>query len=103
MNRLGRRLCTIFATLFATAVIICLSALCLRAQETTGGLQGTIKDQTGAVVPGAHVSITGTGLVGTKETDTDSGGHYNFANLPPGTYEITVTATGFSTLKQSKI
>ena len=102
MNRLGRRVCTVFATLFATAVIMC-SSLWLCAQETTGGLQGTIKDQTGAVVPGVHVSITGTGLVGTKETDTDTSGHYNFANLPPGTYEATVTATNFSTLKRGNI
>ena len=71
-----------------------------KAQETTGGLQGTVKDPSGASVPGAHVVVTGTSLVGTKEVETDSSGYYRFANLPPGKYTITVTAKGFSTNKR---
>jgi Carboxypeptidase regulatory-like domain len=70
------------------------------AQETTGGLQGTVKDPTGAVVPNAQVVIMGTALVGKKELTTDSSGYYRFANLPPGTYNISVTAKGFRTLKR---
>src|SRR5437870_3958772 len=66
------------------------------AQETTGGLQGTVKDPSGAVVPSAHVVVTGSALVGSKEADTDTVGYYRFANLPPGKYTITVTAKGFA-------
>jgi len=73
------------------------------AQETTGGLQGTVKDPSGAVVPNAHVAVTGAALVGGKELDTDSSGYYRFANLPPGTYTITVTAKGFSTVKHDLV
>src|SRR5271165_4310948 len=51
------------------------------SQETTGGLQGTVKDPTGAVVPGASVTVTAPTLVGSKETTTDSAGYYRFANL----------------------
>jgi hypothetical protein len=70
------------------------------AQETTGGLQGTVKDTSGAVVGGAHVVITGTTLAGSKALDSESTGYYRFANLPPGVYTITVTAKGFKTVKR---
>jgi carboxypeptidase family protein len=90
-------------------VVILVLALCgafsfsALAQETTGGLQGTVKDPSGAVVPNAQVVVTGTALVGKKEIETDASGYYRFANLPPGTYTITVTAKGFRTLKRELI
>jgi len=71
------------------------------AQETTGGLQGTVTDPSGAVVSRAHVVITGTSLVGSKVVDTDSSGYYRFANLPPGEYTLTVAAKGFKTVKRA--
>jgi hypothetical protein len=71
------------------------------AQETTGGLQGTVKDPTDAVVSHAQVELTGTSLVGMKVAETDDSGYYRFANLPPGTYSMTVIAKGFSTAKRS--
>ncbi len=70
------------------------------AQETTGGLQGTVKDPSGAVVPGATVTVTTPTLVGSKVVVTDAAGYYRFANLPPGNYTITVKAQGFDTLKR---
>ncbi len=70
------------------------------AQETTGGLQGVVKDPSGAVVANAKVELTGSSLVGKKETETDSNGYYRFANLPPGTYSMTISAQGFSTMKR---
>src|SRR5690242_5742625 len=74
-----------------------------KAQETTGGLQGTVKDPSGAVVPNAKVAITADVLVGNKELTTDSSGYYRFANLPPGSYTITVTAVGFKTTKRARL
>jgi Carboxypeptidase regulatory-like domain/TonB dependent receptor len=73
------------------------------AQETTGGLQGTVKDPSGAVVSNAAVELTGTSLVGKKTLTTDSSGYYRFANLPPGTYTVTVKAPTFSELKRDGI
>jgi outer membrane receptor protein involved in Fe transport len=72
----------------------------LFTQETTAGLQGTVKDPSGAVVPNAQVVVAGTTLVGDKQMKTDSNGYYRFANLPPGNYTITVKAEGFKTLKK---
>jgi len=73
------------------------------AQETTGGLVGTVKDPSGASVPNANVVMTSPDLVGTKAVQTDSAGYYRFANLPPGSYTLTVTATGFATEKRNLI
>jgi hypothetical protein len=74
-----------------------------RAQESTAGLQGTVKDPSGAVVPNAVVEVKASDLVGTKQLSTDNSGFYKFVNLPPGTYTVTVTAKGFSTFKRDVV
>jgi hypothetical protein len=70
------------------------------AQETTAGLQGAVKDGTGAVIPNATVTISSPTLVGDKTVLTDKSGNYRFANLPPGPYVVNVTAKGFTTLRR---
>ncbi|HVZ82260.1 MAG TPA: carboxypeptidase regulatory-like domain-containing protein [Terracidiphilus sp.] len=72
-------------------------------QETTGGIQGTVKDPSGAVVAGATVTVTTPTLVGSKVVQTDAAGYYRFANLPPGKYTVTVKAQGFDTLKHENV
>ena len=72
-------------------------------QETTGGLQGTVKDASGAVVSKAHIELIGTTLVGTKSQDSDTSGYYRFANLPPGTYTVSVSGKGFKTVKRDGV
>ncbi len=73
------------------------------AQEVTGSMQGTVTDPSGAVVPGAHLILTGTTLIGSKEADTNAQGEYHFANLPPGVYSIKVTAKGFEILQRGNL
>jgi len=79
-------------------MVILGSCLSLSAQETTAEVQGTIKDASNRAVPNASVEITG--AIGSRKVETDSEGAYRFAQLPPGEYTITVSATGFATAKQ---
>jgi hypothetical protein len=97
---IGRRICGSIAVLCCFIVFSISAAL---GQETTGGLQGTVKDPTGAVVANASVELIGSALVGSKKQETDSGGYYHFANLPPGAYSMTVSAPGFTNLKRDGI
>src|SRR5262245_30066231 len=85
-----------FASKFG--VLCMLAFLCAPAfaQETTGGIQGTVKDPTGAVVPNAAVEISSPALIGKKTGVSDAGGYFHFAQLPPGTYTVVVTAPGFA-------
>jgi hypothetical protein len=72
-------------------------------QETTAGLQGVVKDPSGAVVPNATVELSGPALMTPKKQQTDGTGAYHFASLPPGEYTLSVTAPKFRTYKQTKI
>src|SRR5579864_7474868 len=71
------------------------------AQVAGATLNGTVADASGAGVPNANVSIknTATGVV--RGVTTDSDGFYSAPNLLPGTYEVTVSAAGFSTAVQT--
>jgi hypothetical protein len=102
INRfLGGKICGSAVVLFCLVLLFSFTAAV--AQETTGGLQGTVKDPTGAVVSKAGVELTGSSLVGSKKQETDESGYYRFANLPPGVYSMRVTAPGFTLLKRDGI
>lgn len=75
----------------------------LYSQETTGAIEGVISDNTGAAIPGATVSVSGTGLPQGRTVKTDSAGRYVFSALPSGTYSITASAAGFTVLKQADL
>jgi Carboxypeptidase regulatory-like domain len=68
------------------------------AQQTLGGITGTVTDHSGAVMPGATVMITGDQTKLTRSVQTTDAGAYNFVDLPIGTYTITFTHANFQTL-----
>ena len=97
MNRISTAKLVWFCALLSLAVLV--TALAGFSQETTAGLQVTVKDTSGAVIKGAQVAVTSDTLLGQKVARTDGNGYYRFANLPPGTYTVTVAAEGFATSK----
>jgi Carboxypeptidase regulatory-like domain/TonB dependent receptor-like, beta-barrel len=69
----------------------------------TGNIQGTISDPSGAVIAGAHVTVTN-GATGVKhQTVTSGGGVFSFPNLSVGTYNLSATASGFKAYTQTGI
>ncbi|MBI3262072.1 MAG: TonB-dependent receptor, partial [Acidobacteria bacterium] len=65
------------------------------AQEQRGSIEGTVTDQSGAVLPGVTVEARSPSLVGVATSITDGTGSYRFPALPPGTYEVTASLSGF--------
>ena len=68
-----------------------------RAQVSTGTISGTVKDSSGAVLPGAHVVVLNEDTGISRTLDADENGHYSALSLSPGNYRVTVTRDGFQT------
>lgn len=64
--------------------------------EPTGTVAGTVLDPTGALIPGAHIKITAADQ-STQETISDASGQFYFLNVPPGNFQLNVSATNFAT------
>jgi len=81
-----------------TSVLLCLSvnAVALHAQSAnTGTLIGTATDPSGAVVPGAHVEMKDISTGVTRTAISNGAGQYSFPGLPPGSYSVKASGTGF--------
>ena len=90
-------------SIFVLWAAILVTAVPAFSQVDTGTVLGTIKDQSGAVVPGAKVTLTneGTGLALTTTTTND--GSYIFTPIRIGTYSVEVEMSGFSKAIQSNV
>ena len=73
------------------------------AQVLYGSVNGTVSDQSGAAVTKAHVVLTSRATGITRETDVDENGHFTITDVPPGDYDLKVTAAGFRPLTQTNL
>jgi hypothetical protein len=78
-------------------------AQCADAQVLYGSVSGTVTDQTGAAVARAHIVVTNRATSVQRQTDADENGHYLITDVPPGGYDLKVTATGFKPLTQTNL
>jgi Carboxypeptidase regulatory-like domain len=85
-----------------TALITSFTTLSL-SQTATTSLRGTISDPQGAVVDGANVTLSNPNTGLSQSTKTDSHGFYQFLQISPGTYTLTVTKAGFAILKEENL
>jgi iron complex outermembrane recepter protein len=84
--------------LISKLVFVLLCCLCLASPaftQSSGTLQGTVTDPSGAVIPGVAITIVNTSTHAVRTVYSDSVGRFNASTLEPGPYEVTATATGF--------
>jgi outer membrane receptor protein involved in Fe transport len=79
------------------------SLVMAQAQSAGGSIEGSVTDESGAVLPGATVTVRhqATGIV--RETSTDGSGMYRAPLLPVGSYEVTAALSGFATTRRPNL
>ncbi len=82
------------ALIAAFACVLWLAPLATVAQ-TTGTIEGTVTDQSGAALPGVTVEIASPNLQGTRNMVTAADGRFRFPSVPPGAYSVTATLQDF--------
>ena len=75
----------------------------LQAQNTSCSLSGTVMDSAGAVIPQAKVTVVGEGNGFIRTSVTNNDGFFNYPDLTPATFTLTVEAPGFKTYHQTGI
>lgn len=88
---------------FISLLVLGLSAVASAQSTTTGSIGGVVSNPNKEVVPGASVTVKNTGTNKQDTATTDDTGRFKVANLQPGTYAVTVNASGFSPLTQENV
>ncbi len=84
-------------------LVIAVAPAALRAQTVDTAIVGTVTDHSGAVVPGAKVTVTSVATGIAKSAVTTATGQYTVNYLAPGSYNVDITANGFTTTRQQGI
>jgi hypothetical protein len=89
----GLGICLLVTLLFASVAVA-------QTQISAGTIEGTVSDQTGAIVPGATVEVKNVDTNQVRTLTTDADGRFVALQLPPGRYSVTVSRAGFATIVQ---
>lgn len=100
-NRTGR--IKLFEWLCLTFVLACVFSSSVHAQVLYGSIVGNVKDNNDAAVTGATVKIVNKATNQIRETTTNAEGGYNFSTVQTGTWEVSVSKSGFKSLTRSNV
>ncbi len=84
-------------------VALMLAPALVAQTSTSGAIEGTVRDNSGAPLPGVTVEVRSPNLQGVRSDVSDARGVFHFTNLPPGTYSLNATLSGFNNVKQQDI
>ena len=100
--RTGIRIVAVFVSVVCLAMLLGIGAAPAWSQATsTSTVAGQVTDESGAVVPGAAITLTDADTKAIRTTTSNESGRYIFVNVPPGTYDISVSLAGFQTARVS--
>lgn len=92
-----------FKKFWIALLVVACAAVYLPAQTTNGLINGSITDSTGAVVPGAQVTIVNRDTGQARTASSDASGLYVVPQLAPGIYTLTAKKEGFASVKHESI
>src|SRR5215470_11718483 len=91
-------------TILRTAILAVVAGILPSVAWSQVVLSGTVKDASGAILPGVTVEAASPALIEkTRSAVTDGAGQYRIESLQPGTYTVTFTLSGFSTVKRDDV
>jgi hypothetical protein len=93
----------IWRFVFALYLVVCLAGPALSQSRSTGEIRGTVTDPSGALLPGATVTVLNINTGVTSTFVTNGSGLYDTVSTPTGTYQITFEKTGFKKLVRGPI
>ncbi len=103
MTKSKRSFSGFFFTTFLCCCIQFVLSSPVQAQQTLGGITGTVTDASGGIVPNTAVSIVSDQTKLSRMQTTNSSGSYDFVNLPIGSYTLTFTHDGFETQRMPSV
>ena len=91
------------SSLLFVAILLFVAGAARAQSVDTGGLEVDIRDASGALIPGATLTLTQVNTHDVRTGVSDAKGRYRFVEMPPGNYELTVSKSGFSETIQKGI